>query len=236
MGVYIAEAQRAKSTLQHSLQCRALASQSHQAPYESVSDSTQPGQMSRHVPEDEPYGIVNQRQPPQTPQTRGHPSEEYPEAGTGPSEQDDSADQCCSPAGVTQQVVSQEAGMAGGSQQWGAGTPQLAFQLPGAAHQGDGTSADTAALQHGYHRQTHAEIRQSPENNQKHESHLQLKDPPMGHVQQALSRVFESCQRRQTEKAHWQSSGEEQEEEEGACEGSHIMAPSPNAAKFAYAR
>lgn len=189
--------------------------------------------MSQHVLEDEPYGVPDQHQPARTPQTRGYLSEEYPQAGTGPSEQDDSADQCCSPAGVTQQVVSQEAG---GSQQWGAGTPQLAFQLPGVAHQGDGSSADTTALQHGYHSQTHAEIRQSPETNQKRESHLQLKDPPMSHVQQALSRVFESCQGRQTEKAHWQSSGEEQEEEEGACEGSHIMAPSPNAAKFAYAR
>ena len=126
--------------------------------------------------------------------------------------------------------------MAGGSQQSGAGTPQLAFQLPGAAHQGDGTSADTAALQHGYHSQTHAEIRQSPQTNQKHESPLQLKDQPMSHVQQALSRVFESCQGQQTEKAHWQGSEEEQEEEEGAFEGSLITAPSPNAAKFAYAR
>ena len=202
--------------------------------------------MSQHVLEDEPYGISNQSQPVQTQQGRNCVSQEQPNSSTGSAEHVYLAEQCHSPAGVTQHFRSEEQGMAGGSeqgQQSGAGgAPQLALQLQGAACQGHGAPADTMALQHGYHSQTHAEIRQSPETNHKHESqlpsHLQLSEQPMSHVQQTLSRMLESCQGPRTERAHGPGSGEEQEEEEqgGVVRGSFMRAASPNAAKFAYAR
>ena len=253
MGVYIAEAQRAKTTLHHSLHSRAaMASPAGRTQHESAYDSPQPSHMSQHestsnLPHSsqvsqhrsrrDSYGLSRQGQPSESQQAETHAQEIQGHHST---------DQCCSSAAENQQGVSRVQCIREGSQQGRSrSTPQLAFQLQVATHHSSHTDGkphtdSMEALQHGPCRQTLAEPHQAPEANHRPvldpQSHLQLNGQPMSHVQQALSQVFEACHDQDhMGGSNWEDSRQE-EEEDGAGGGSFRGVASPNAARLAFAR
>ena len=260
MGVYIAEAQRAKTTLQHTLQSRvAMASPAGRTQHESAYDSPQPSQMSQHestsdLPQSSQMSQHRSRHVSYGRSRQGQPSECQPaEAHAQESQQHEpafgqhhhSTDQCCSPAAENQQGLSMVPCSTEGSQQGQSrSTPQLAFQLQEVTHHSCRTDAkphtdSMEALQHGPCKQTAAEPHQPPEADYRPElhsqSHLQLNGQPMSHVQQALSQVFEACQDQRTGGSDWADSRQE-DEGKSAGGGSFRGVASPNAAKLAFAR
>ena len=259
MGVYIAEAQRAKTTLHHSLQSRAaMASSAGRTQHESAYNSPQPSHMSQHestsdLPQSSQmsqlgsrhasYGRSGQDQPSESQQAETHPQETQPhESAIGQCHH--STDQCCNPLAENQQGVSGAPCIKEGSQQGQSrSTPQLAFQLE-ASHHSSRTDAkqhadSMEAMQQGPCKQTPAEPHQAPEADYRPESdsqsHLQLTGQPMSHVQQALSRVFEACSDQYMGRNNWQNS-RQGDEGNGAGKGSFRGVASPNAARLAFAR
>lgn len=259
--MYIAEAQRAKTTLQHSLQSRvAMASQAGRTQHESEYDSPQPSQMSQHestfdLPQSRQmsqhrsrhasYERSRQDQPSESHQVEIHPQETQ-QHKPAVSQSHHSTHQCCGPVAQNQQGLLGVPCIKEGSQQGQSrSTPQLLFQLREVTHHSSHTGAkphtdSMEALQHGPCRQTPAEPHQAPEANHRPvldpQSHLQLNGQPMSHVQQALSQVFEACHDQDhMGGSNWEDSRQE-EEEDGAGGGSFRGVASPNAARLAFAR
>jgi len=258
MGVYIAEAQRAKTTLQHSLQSRvAMASQAGRTQHESAYDSPQPSQMSQpesasdlpqssqmrqHRPRHASYGTSGQGHPSECQPAEAHEIQQHE---PGISQGNHSMDQCFSPVSENQQGFLGVPRIKEGSQQGQSrNTPQLAFQCLEATHHSSRTDTKQhadgmEAMQHDPCQQTPAEFPQVPEADNRPESdsqsHLQLNGQPMSHVQQALSQEFEACQGQHTRGVDWADSRQE-DEGVGAGGGSFRGVASPNAARFAFAR
>ena len=260
MGVYIAEAQRAKTTLHHSLQSRvAMASQAGRTQHESAYDSPQPyqmsqhestsdlpqtSQMSQHEPRYASYGRARHGQPSECQPAETH-AQETQQHEPAVSQGHRSTDQCYNPAAENQQGLSGAPWVEEGSQQdQRRRTPQLAFQLQGATHHSTDAKPHTDSaegLQHDPCKQTAAEPCQAPEADYKPESdshsHLQLNGQPMSHVQQALSQVFEACQDQHMAGSDWADFRQAEEDKgNGAGAGNFRGVASPNAARLAFAR
>lgn len=260
MGVYIAEAQRAKTTLHHTLQSRvAMASPAGRTQHESAYDSPQPShmsqhestsdlphssQMSQHRSRHASYGLSRQGQPSESQQAETHAQEtQQHESAVGQGHH--STDQCCGSAAENQQGFAETLHIKEGSQQGQSrSTPQLVSQLQEATHHSSGTDAkphkdSMEAMQQGPCRQTPAEPHQAPEADHRpvlgSQSHLQLNGQPVSHVQQALSQVYEACSDHHTGGSNWADSRQE-DEGNGAGGGSFRGVASPNAAKLAFAR
>ncbi len=257
MGIYIAEAHRAKTTLQHSLHSRvAPASPAGRIQHESAYDSAQPSQMSQHestsdLPQSSQmsqrrsrhasYGLSRQGQPSEHQSAETH-TQETQQHKPSVSQGHHSTDQYSSPVAENQQGLLRALCIKEGSQQ-GRSTPQLAFQLQEATHHSSCTDAkqhadSMEAMQHGPCKETTAELQQAPGVDYRPESDvqsdLQLNGQPTSHVQQALSQVFEACQD-QMGASNWEGS---RQEDEGDCAGggSFRGVASPNAARLAFAR
>ncbi|DBB01389.1 TPA: hypothetical protein ACH3X1_000057 [Trebouxia sp. C0004] len=262
MGVYIAEAQHAKTTLQHTLQSRvAMASQAGRTQHESAYDSPQPSQMSQHestfdLPQSSQMSQHRSRYASCGKPRQGQPSESH-QAETFAEEiqqhepavgQDHySSDRCCSSMAENQQGCLGVPCINEGSQQGKSrSTVQLAFQLQEATHHSSRTDAkphadSVEAMQHGPCKQAPAELQQVPEADCRPEldsqSHLQLIGQPMSHVQQALSQVFEACSDQRTGGSNWADFRQEEEDKGNSADsGSFRGVASPNAARFAFAR
>ncbi|KAL0019871.1 hypothetical protein WJX79_005655 [Trebouxia sp. C0005] len=254
MGVYIAEAQRAKTTLQHSLQSRvAMASHAGRTQYESAYDSPQPSQTSQH---ESSFDLPHSSQMNQHRSTRAsygrpgqHQSPESEQAETDAQENQHhhSTDQFCSPLTENQQGLLGVPCIKEGSQQGQSrSTPQLAFQLQEANNHSSCTDAkphtdSMEAKQHGHCKQTPAEFHPAPEADYRlitgldSQSHLQLNGQPASPVQQALSQAFEACSDCHMAGSKWEDSRQE-DDGNNAGGGNFRGVASPNAARFAFAR
>ncbi len=206
MGVYIAEAQRAKGLLNHSMQSRAaLAGQVRRNESESTFDSPRPAQVSQHMSEYD--------SPEQPAQTQTQPKESQPavsqltqiqpsrtqlsQSHTDAWQSQQSAGHSCSPIDSPQSKSWRQQRTEDEPHRDLHGSSAEAFELQGASHQGHYANAERGllsvprlngrdAVHHGSKQQTHAESGHPAEMCDRHESQLQsqvqLSGQPMSHV------------------------------------------------------
>ena len=240
MGVYVAEAQRAKSILQHSMQSRAA--QADQVPctqYDAAVDSQTGYDSPEYLQQNQAKSNETQ---PAVAQTSHSPPSQNQLSQSGTDKKVWIHDHSCSSV-TTAQTASVE-GSEGeghpqhGGQAYATGAMQVQHQLQAVSHQMsyhphchnanqelqlEKRPAAGYKEQQGSNEQTCNKPSEAALEYQGHESHLQLDGQPMSHVQQALSHVFQSCQGdgpEAGEVSRFQLRGQ----------------ASPNAAKFGFAR